>query len=184
MELFEAIYGRQSANVVKPDPVARELVEKMLEAAVQAPNHFKVRPWRFAVFMGDGRKKLGEAMAAALKQRKPDAPAEALEKEHALAFRSPVVIVVGVDKPTGKADAIENMCAVAAANQNLLLAAHGLGLAAKWRTGLHALAPEVKVACGFEADQPIVALVYVGYPESALTPLTRPSATDRTVWVE
>ena len=44
MELFEAIYLRQSVGKVKPDPVPRELVEKMLAATVQAPNHYHVRP--------------------------------------------------------------------------------------------------------------------------------------------
>ena len=49
---------------------------------------------------------------------------------------APVPIVVGVDKPNlPKVVKIENVCAAAAATQNMLLAAHGLGLAAMWRTG-------------------------------------------------
>ncbi|MEO5887928.1 MAG: nitroreductase family protein, partial [Anaerolineales bacterium] len=49
MEVFEAIYHRHSQKKVKPDALPRALIEKLLDAAVQAPNHYKVRPWRFVV---------------------------------------------------------------------------------------------------------------------------------------
>ena len=52
MDAFEAIHSRRSQGKVKPDPVPRELIEKLLDAAVQAPNHYKVRPWRFVVLTG------------------------------------------------------------------------------------------------------------------------------------
>ena len=53
MELFEAIYGRRSVGKVKPDALPREVVEKLLSAAAQAPNHYKVSPWRFVVLTGE-----------------------------------------------------------------------------------------------------------------------------------
>ena len=46
MELFEAIHGRLTIGKVKPEPLPRDVVEKLLSAGVQAPNHHKVRPWR------------------------------------------------------------------------------------------------------------------------------------------
>ena len=54
MDVFEAIYSRHSQGKVKPDPVPRELIEKLLDAAVQAPNHYKVRPVAFCGFDGGG----------------------------------------------------------------------------------------------------------------------------------
>lgn len=42
MDIFEAIHTRQSIAKVKPDPVPHELIERLLSAAVQAPNHHKV----------------------------------------------------------------------------------------------------------------------------------------------
>ena len=71
MEIFDAIHGRQTISKVKPDAVPRELIEKILSAAVQAPNHYQVRPWRFVVLTGDGRKKLGDVMAASFFERNP-----------------------------------------------------------------------------------------------------------------
>lgn len=189
METIQSIYTRQSIGKVKPDPVPRDLIEKLLSAAVQAPNHYKVRPWRFVVVTGAAREKLGEVMAQAFLDKFPDLPADAREKalakERSKPLRSPVLIAVGVDKPVeSKVIEIENVCATAAACQNLLLAAHDLGLAAKWRTGGPASEPRVKQFLGFDPDQYLIAFLYIGYPESEPEPVNRPSFEDRTTWME
>jgi nitroreductase len=189
METVEAIHTRQSVGKVKPDPVPRALIEKLLSAAVQAPNHYKVRPWRFVVLTGAAREKLGEVMAQAFLDKLPDLPpdaeSKALEKERSKPLRSPVLIAVGVDKPAeSKVIETENVCAAAAACQNLLLAAHALGLAAKWRTGEPARDPKVKKFLGFEPDQHLIAFLYLGYPEFEAEPVGRPSFEDCTVWMD
>lgn len=185
MEALEAIHTRQSIGKVRPDPVPRETIEKLLSAAVQAPNHYKVRPWRFVVLTGEAREKLGEVMADSLKAEHPEYPPQAFQKESEKPLRSPVLIAVGVDKPTErKVIEVENICATAAAVENLLLAAHAEGLAAKWRTGGPAMDPKVKEFLGFEPDQHLIAFVYLGYPEFEPAPAARPSFEDRTTWLE
>jgi len=185
MDVFEAIYHRHSQKKVKQDSVPHPMIEKLLDAAVQAPNHYKVRPWRFVVLTGKAREKLGEAMAASLQDRQPDFPQEAFDKARATPLQAPVVIAVGVEKPTEpKVSEIENICAVAAATENLLLAAHALGLGAKWRTGEWARDLKVKEFLGFEPAQYIVGFIYVGYPEFIAEYPQRPSFEDRTVWME
>lgn len=185
MDVFEAIYNRHSQGKVKPDPVPREVIERLLDAAVQAPNHYKVRPWRFVVLTGEGRNKLGDVMAVSQQERHPEFPLEAFDKCRALPLRAPLVIAVGVDKPSEpRVLQIENVCAAAAACENLLLAAPALGLAAKWRTGEWARDAKVKEFLGFEADQQIIAFLYIGYPEFAAEYPPRPSFEDRTVWMQ
>jgi nitroreductase len=185
MDVFEAIHTRHSIGQVKPDPVPRELIEKILSAAVQAPNHYQVRPWRFVVMTGASREKLGEAMAQSTRASKPDATEDELHKDRGKLLRAPVVIAVAVDKPgLTKAKEIENICAAAAAVQNMLLAAHALGLAAMWRTGPSATDPAIKQFFGWEADQHLIGFVYIGYPQHEATPHGRPSFEDRTVWLE
>ncbi len=185
MDVFEAIHTRQSVAKVKPDPVPRELIEEALSAAVQAPNHYKVRPWRFVVLTGEAREKLGSVMAAALQEKHPDFPPEAFDKERSKPLRSPVLIAVGVDKPSeAKVVEVENICASAAAVENLLLAIHAEGLGAKWRTGDPARDPKVKQFLGFEPDQYLIGFIYIGYPEFELEPRERPSFEDRTTWME
>ncbi len=185
MDVFEAIHGRHMQGKVKQDAVPHETIEKLLSAAVQAPNHHKVRPWRFVVLTGRARNKLGDVMSASQRVHHPDFPQEAFDKSRATPLQAPVVIAVGVDKPTeAKVLEIENICAVATACQNLLLVAHALGLGAKWRTGEWALDAKVKEFLGFESDQHIVAFIYVGHPEFVGEYPPRPSFEDRTVWME
>jgi nitroreductase len=185
MDIITAIHTRQSISKVAPDPVPHELVEKLLSAAVQAPNHFHVRPWRFIVIRGEGRNRLGDVMAQALKVRAPETLEQALEVERARPLRAPLLIAVGVDKPsTPREVELENICAAAAAAENMLLAAHGLGLSAMWRTGAAASEPAVKTFLGLAPDQPLIAFIYVGYPLAEQTPVERPSFEDRTTWID
>ncbi|MBI5296517.1 MAG: nitroreductase [Chloroflexi bacterium] len=185
MDVIQAIQGRHTVSKVKPDALPREMIEQLLHAAAQAPNHHKVRPWRFVVLTGEGRARLGGAMAASQGERQPDLPPEALDKTRALPLRAPVVIAVGVDKPTEpRILEIENVAAASAACQNMLLAAHALGLGAIWRTGEWARDPLVKQFLGFEADQHLIGFLYVGWPEFAAEYAERPGFEDRTVWME
>lgn len=185
MDAIDAIHGRQTIKNVKPQALPRELVERLLSAGAQAPNHHKVRPWRFVVLTGDGRQKLGDVMAASFLSRNPAAPPEGLDKTRALPLRAPVVIAIGVDKPAeSKIIEIENVSSASAAAQNILLAAHALGLGAIWRTGEWARDAKVKEFLGFDADQHIVGFIYVGYPDVLPEPYVRQGFEDRVRWVE
>ncbi len=184
MDVIEAIHNRHSVGAMKPDPVPRAVIERLLEAAVQAPNHYKVRPWRFVVLTGEGRNRMGDVMAEVLQRRFPNLDAAALDRERAKPLRSPVVIAVGVDPPSeAKVLEVENICAAAAACENILLAATGLGLAGHWRTGDAARDPEIKRFLGFSQDQTIIAFLYLGYAEVATEPPERPGYEERTRWI-
>jgi nitroreductase len=185
MDVFEAIHQRHSQKKVQPDPIPRAWIEKMLDAAVQAPNHYKVRPWRFVVLTGDARHRLGDVMSDSLREHHPELPQEAYDKAHNTPMQAPVVIAVGVDKPSeAKVSEIENICAAAAATENMLLAAHAVGLGAKWRTGEWATNIKVKEFLGFQPDQHLIGFIYVGYPAFPLEYPARPSFADRVVWME
>ncbi len=185
MDVMEAIRSRQSVGAIRADPVPRQLIERLLEAAVQAPNHYKVRPWRFVVLTGEGRNRLGQVMGQILNRRFPDLQKEALDRERAKPLRAPVIVAVGVDLPAeSKVLEIENVCAAAAACENILLAAVGLGLAGHWRTGDAARDPEIKDFLGFRAEQPLIAFLYIGYPEFVAPAPARPGFDERTRWIE
>lgn len=185
MDVIEAIHERHSAAKMKPDAIPRELIEKLLAAAAQAPNHYKIHPWRFVVLTGQARERLGDLMAEIFHRKFPEVKPEALAKERAKPLRSPLLIAVGVDKPTeSKVIEIENICAAAAACQNILLAAHALGLGSHWRTGDAARDPEIKKFLGFSEDQHLIAFLYLGYPEVVPEPYQRVGFEDRTTWME
>lgn len=185
MDVFEAIFSRHSVSKVLPDDLPRELIEKLLSAGAQAPNHHRVYPWRFIVLIGKARNQLGDVMAQALKLRAPDSSEGAIEKERSRPLRAPVIIAVAVEKPDlPKAIEIENICAAAAAAQNILLAATALGLGAMWRTGPAAFEPVVKNFLGLDASQQIIAFIYVGYPLAETVPPERLPFDARTVWMD
>jgi nitroreductase len=185
MNVIEAIYARQSVGNVKPDEIARADIEKLLGAAAQAPNHYKVRPWRFVVIAGEARSRLGEALAQSFLRKSPQVGQDGLEKERAKPFRAPLIIAVGVDKPSEpRVQEIENVCAAAAACQNILLAAIDLGIAGYWRTGDAVRDPAVKALLGLAPDQELIAFLYLGYPAVQTEPRERPGFEDRTTWLE
>lgn len=185
MELYQAINGRQSIPKIRPEPLPRALIERLLTAAAQAPNHHRNRPWRFIVLQGEARTRLGEISAQALAQRDPAATEAALEAERKKPLRSPLIIAVGIDLPDGpKISEMENICAGAAAVENLLLAAHAEGLGAVWRTGGAVLDPQVKTFLGLQPAQHLIALVYLGFPDGEIPLPQRPDHSDRTTWME
>ena len=164
--------------------IPRQIIEVLLEAAVQAPNHYCVRPWRFVVLTGQGRERLGDVMADVFKEKFPTVQPDAVEKERAKPLRAPLIIAVGVDAPTeSKVIESENICAAAAACENILLTATALGLASRWRTGDAARDPEIKKFLGITPDQLLIAFLYIGYPEVQIEPRQRIGFEDRTTWL-
>lgn len=185
MELMTAIHTRHSVARVRPDPIPQEWIERLLAAAVQAPNHHHNRPWHFVVLSGAARERLGAVMALSQARRVPESSQAALDVELKRPLRAPLLIAVAVDPSNDpKIIEIENICAGAAAIENLLLAAHDLGLGVIWRTGPAALDPAVKEFLGFSPNQHLIAFIYLGYPEREQAIYERPSYTDRVTWME
>jgi nitroreductase len=162
MNLFDAIQTRASAlKLAEPAP-PRADIERIIKAGTRAPDHGRLRPWRFVVLEGDARRRLGEAMAELLKARAPDVQEAQLAAEAAKPMRAPAIIAVGAKITKGKIPEIEQVAAVAAAVQNMFLAAHALGYGAMWKTGPAAYAASVKELLGFAPEDHIVGFFYVG----------------------
>lgn len=166
----------------------RAQIERILEAATHAPNHHKVEPWRFIVLAGNARNKLGEIMAATLAERIEDtnqANSQAIiEKERNKPLRSPILIVVAAEHATQpKISDIENIEAVAAGVQNMLLTAEEMGLAAMWRTGDAVYNLKVKQWLGLTPEDHIVAFLYLGYPAIEAQERQPQAIESKTIWM-
>jgi nitroreductase len=163
VEIFDALNTRQSAKTYGDTAPSREQLEHILQAAVRAPDHGRLRPWRFMIIEGDQRRKFGEMLAASAKRRVPALSEGDLQRERDKAMRAPMIIVTACRVVPGtKVPAIEQILAAGAATQNILLALHALGFAAAWKTGEAAYDTEVKKALGFAADDHLVGFVYTG----------------------
>jgi nitroreductase len=167
VSLLEKIIARSSTKKFADTPVTGEQLNSLLSAAVRAPDHGQLGPWRFTVLEGPSRAILGNAMAAALREKTPDADPEALARESSKAWRSPLLIVVSAAiQVHPKVPEVEQLVAVGAAIQNLWLAAETLGLGVAWKTGSHAYHSGVKAALGLAPDEHIMGFVHVGVPLS------------------
>jgi nitroreductase len=190
LEVREAIESRRSMGRVKPDPVPKEIIEKILESAVHAPNHKVTEPWRFHVFTGKGRGEFARARAelariqAEAESEEGEYVAGRVSRERKKAFRAPVVIAVISKGGRDEVETLENYAACAAAIQNMQLTAHALGLGAMWRTGLAAYHPYMRDFFGLEDGDKIVAYLYLGYPDMSERPRRREPASTKTVWHE
>ena len=186
--VIAALRARRSAGNLKADPIPRVLIEQVIEAATWAPNHRLTEPWRFLVLAGEAREALGDVMAHSLRKRlsEPDGePAKAqLEKERRKPLRAPALIAVAA-LPSKEPRVVESeeIAAVAAAVQNMLLAAEALGLGAMWRTGEAASDPAVKAFLSLPPSAHIVAFVYLGYAEPSPRRPREPAGKRHTVWL-
>jgi nitroreductase len=188
LDVERAIESRRSIGRVKPDPVPRELIERILESAVHAPNHRITEPWRFHVFVGKGRGELARVRAeiarlqAEAEGEDEEMAAGRISRERKKAFRAPVVIAVICEAGHDEVETLENYAACAAAVQNMLLTAHALGLGVMWRTGSVAYHERMRRFFGLKVGDSVVAHLYVGYPDMGERPRRRQPAKEKTLW--
>ena len=179
MNVLDAIHSRRTVPPAKMGPPGPDdaALRRILEAAIAAPDHGMLRPWRFLIVCGEGRQRLGELFAEFVRCSAPGASAEEIEKQRTAPARAPVVVVVAArlhpDHP--KIPEVEPVAAVAAATQNMLLAAHALGFAAKWATGKQAYDAGVKEGLGLAATDRILGFLYLGSPVAGHEGPPRPS---------
>ena len=180
MDALDLLLTRESAmKLESPAPGEAEL-DTMFQSAVRAPDHGRLRPWRFVVIEEARRARFGELMADALRRKDPNASGEALERERAKPMRAPMIVVAAAHVQKGhRIPEVEQIAAAAAAAQNIMLAAHAMGYGAMWKTGEPAYDPGVKTALGLDAEDDIMGFLYVGTRAGGSSPAARDQVT---VW--
>lgn len=163
MDALELMMSRCSPlQLAEPGPDHEQLTS-ILGAAARAPDHGRLQPWRFLTIAGDARQRLGELMMQSLARREPGLEATRLDAERDKALRAPLIIAVAAAvRAHPKVPDMEQIIAVGAAVQNMILAAHALGFGAFWRTGAAAYDSLVKEGLGFSADDTLVGFIYLG----------------------
>jgi nitroreductase len=184
MDALQLLLGRESAlKLASPGP-SQEALDVMFQSALRAPDHGRLRPWRFVVVPEDKRERFGELMADCLRRQQPDASADMLQRERDKAMRAPVIVVVAAAVHRGhKIADIEQLVSAAAAAENIMLAANAQGFGAMWKTGAPAYDATVKRALGLDPDNDIVGFLYVGTQVGGGSPAARPGVKDLvSVW--
>jgi nitroreductase len=174
MEAIDLLLSRDSAlKLEAPGPSEAEM-EQLLQSAVRAPDHGRLRPWRFVVIPTEQRARFGEVMAESMRRRMPDTAADMLQRERDKAMRAPVIVAVAAHLNKGhRIPEIEQLSAVAAAAQNLMLAAPAQGYGAMWKTGDAAYDPWVREQLGLAPDDEIIGFMYIGTRAGGASPPER-----------
>lgn len=172
---------------LKPDPVARELVAALLDAAQWAPNHGHTEPWRFTVYQDEGRRRLGDAFAEAYRQITPEAKfdqaAQAAQRDRV--WKAPVWISVGLLPGSNpKIPEIEEVLALGGAVQNMLLLGTAYGLGSKWTTGAVATHTHTAAFAGLHPPARLLGFVYLGWPALPWPPGQRTGLAGKVRWFD
>lgn len=147
MELLEGIYTRRSVRSYSNEPVADDLLPQLLAAAAMAPSGLNNQPWRFVTIRSDEVKK----------------DLSALTRYRRIVSAAPVLIAVFIDRES-MYNEVKDYQGIGACIQNMLLAAHGIGLGAVWLGEILKSAEQVRLRLGVPEQMELMAVVAVGYP--------------------
>jgi nitroreductase len=185
VDTLKAIADRRSVREFADRAVTREEIEKLLDAAVQAPNHRMTQPWRFYVLGPEARRAYGAALGARKAKRveDPEAAQAVLQKVADKHASLPAMLAVGVVLDANPEIREEDYASTFMAIENLSLAAHAAGLGTHIKTGAVMDDPRSREAVGVPDGERIVATIELGVPAELPEAKPRRPAAELTTWV-
>ncbi|HEY4264984.1 MAG TPA: nitroreductase [Micropepsaceae bacterium] len=163
-----------SAKAMKgPGPDSAQLC-RILTAGVRVPDHGKLTPWRFILFEGDGRVRMGDILAETIAGERDSSP-ERVEQERRRFLRAPVIVaVVSRTREQIPIPIWEQELSAGAVCMNIVIAAHAMGFLANWITEWCAYHPKVLERIGLKPGERIAGYIYIGHPVDTLEDRPRP----------
>ncbi|HSM35933.1 MAG TPA: nitroreductase [Longimicrobiales bacterium] len=186
MDLFDAVETRRSIKRFTDRDVPREDIERLIDAAIQVPNHRLTEPWRFAVLGERSREAYARRRGVLKAQNAFEGEARAVIEEKVYWETAAVPAIIAVLSAVDEDPIVheEDLAAVWMAIQNLSLAATALGLGTHIRTGGVTEDWEVQKIVGAAPGERLCALVYLGAPAETPDPKPRTDAGERTTWLD
>lgn len=179
--LADYLLTRQSPAIPmlkEPGPDGNE-IETMIRIAARVPDHGKLQPWRFILYRGDMRHRVGELLAGRLEERDGPLTPGAREKELERFTRAPLVIgVISCPRESDKIPQWEMFLSAGAACMNLVHAAHALGFGANWITNWYSEDAEARRLLGLKPEERVAGFVHVGTVEGTRPDRPRPEPAD------
>jgi len=154
-------------KLTAPAPNAEEL-EKVFQAALRAPDHKQLKPWRYLIIEGDARNKLGQIFRDAALQDQTDLNETQLNKYLAMPLRAPMIIVgISTNQSHPKVPVHEQVLSCGVGIAYMLLGLQALGYGGIWRTGPLAEHSHIKTGLRIEPHETLVGFLYLGTPQGA-----------------
>jgi len=177
LSVIEFLLTRNSApipDLKAPAPTASE-IETILTAASRVPDHGRLAPWRFILYRGDARDKVGEKLAELAERREGPLTEGRRNQELTRFSRAPLVIgVISSPKENPKIPQWEMFLSGGAAAMNLVLAANALGYGTNWITNWYSDVEEGRAILGIAPHERVVGFVHIGSYEGSTPERPRP----------
>ncbi|WP_408517030.1 nitroreductase family protein [Paraburkholderia madseniana] len=176
---LEVLLSRQSQwPLTEPAPADAEL-DLIFDAALRAPDHGNLRPWRFVTIRGDARGQLGDVLVDLACARSPGDPRSAHAHRRQKAYAAPLVIALGAAlSAQPKIPEVEQLLAVGAATMNMLNAIHALGYGGFWSTGPDSYEAQLHDALGFAPNERLLGFLFVGTSKNSDQATARPARSE------
>ena len=186
--LREIVINRRSTKPgdFNGKPIDDQQILQLLELANWAPSHGLTEPWRFIIYSGQAVCQFCHQHAEQYRQTTPPdkfVPAKYEKQAHNGDLASHLIIVYMKRGANPGIPALEELCATAAAADNILLGAEALGIAVLWSTGGTVLQPVMKEYLGLGPEDVILGLLYLGYTDEPRRPGKRTPITEKTKWI-
>ncbi|KAA0875692.1 nitroreductase family protein [Nitrincola tapanii] len=163
MDALELLLNRVSCPVLEGPAPNPEQLDLIYRAALRAPDHGGLKPYRFLQIEDSGRERLGALFIEAARIENPNATQAELNKLGQNPLRAPMIIVaIASLSEHPKVPKSEQRLTAGCAAHGLLLAAYAQGLDAIWRSGPMAFNPQVMQGLGLDAHEEIIGFIYLG----------------------
>ena len=185
MDLIDALHARRSIKSYTDRPMERGTIERLLAAAVTAPNHRMTEPWRFYVLGPEARAAYGAVLGARKAKRvdEPEAAEAVIRKVEATHRDLPAMLAVSMTLHENPEIREEDYAASYMAVQNLCLAACAMGLGTHVKSGGVMDDPRAREVVGVGDTERIIATITLGEPAEVPDPKPRRDAAELTTWV-
>ncbi|MBD5772068.1 nitroreductase family protein [Marinomonas colpomeniae] len=183
-EFIEFMRNRVSQPSLEAPAPSQSDWELVLDAASRAADHGNLKPWRFRIYEGEGRAKLGQVYWHHALNEVDSMPKSKEEGFIKKAYRAPAILLVYARiQENPKVPSIEQVMAASAAAQQVLLGLNALGYGGMWRSGPACFTQKTKELLSLEENDQIIGLIYVGTPITAAKPILDTKLEEHLEWV-
>jgi len=178
-ELLNLMCKRVSSPRLEAPAPPVEVLEKIFQTALRAPDHMMLRPWRYLVVEGEARAKLGELLCEAALIDSPELTVAQCDKYRSMPLRAPMILIgISENQAHKKVPSEEQIVSCGVGMGYMLLALQSVGFGGVWRTGPMATNSVVKERLGIRAHETLVGFLYIGSPKGELKPVPELNTSD------
>ncbi len=183
--IFDLIKKRRSVFPASytNKPIAKEDIEKILEAANWAPTHKKTEPWRFKVLQGESQAKLGLFLSLKYLENESKPKEFKVKKLIQNPQKAGAIIVICMQRdPAESIPEWEEVAATAMAVQNMWLCCSEMGIGSYWSSP--GLIKHMGEFLNLAAGETCLGFFYMGHYDDELPEVTRRPIGDKVVWMD